>query len=121
MDTYIFQAALYCTRCANEIVRELEAADPDTLPRWTRAYLLGEVGRDCIDSSDWPQGPYPASPADYPDHCDRCKVHLENPLTDEGKAYVLEALSDQSGDPEVEAEWLAFYSDMYPDTFGRED
>ena len=45
--------------------------------------------------------------ADAPQHCDSCGVFLENPLTDEGVQYVLEAIEEGSGS--CIAEWAAFY------------
>lgn len=100
MDTYIFQAALYCTDCANEI-------------KWQLDFSHEGQPEHLFDSGDYPKGPYPASESDTPDHCDSCHVHLENPLTGDGEDYVREALSDGTGNPEVLAEWRAFYSYLF--------
>jgi hypothetical protein len=77
MDAYIYRASLYCTDCAEDI----------------QALLTIDEG--CDDSDTYPQGPYPngGGEADFPQHCDNCGVHLENPLTNDGYTYVREAVA----------------------------
>jgi len=101
-DVYIYQAALLCEDCGDKVRQDLTAqgqapADPDD-----------EYG---YDSDEFPKGPYPdgGGEADSPQHCDHCHEFLENPLTDEGYRAVKEMLADQQGDPNIEAEWRAFY------------
>ena len=94
MDVYVFQAELLCADCAEEILGHLRAS----------------AVRDEGDSGTFPQGPYPdgGGEADYPQHCGRCGVFLENPLTPDGIEYVREALS-KPGNPDVLQEWAEFY------------
>ena len=106
MDAFIYRAALFCPDCARDVMRRLPAkAD---------------------DSDAWPQGPYPhgGGEADAPQHCDKCGVFLENPLTPEGGEYV-EALAAEhdtpglswaeiadradAGGAAVLADWIRFY------------
>lgn len=99
MDAYIFQAALQCEPCAMETRSTLTALHnygPDDWP---------------LDSGDWPQGPYPngGGESDGPEHCDRCGLFLENPLTSDGEAHVKEELEFADGDPEVLKVWAEFY------------
>lgn len=52
--------------------------------------LTEDVDDECGDSDKYPQGPYSdgGGEADSPRHCDHCSVFLENPLTEDGNAYV---------------------------------
>jgi len=76
MDAYVYQAALYCPGCA--------------------AHIRSRVR----DKARWPDGPHPdgGGEADYPQHCDGCGLFLENPLTDDGEAYVRGAVADAERD-----------------------
>lgn len=104
MNAYIFQAALLCEDCAEQVRRELEVPiDPGDERTW--------------DSDDYPKGPYPdgGGESDYPQHCDHCDAFLENPLTAEGEAYVREALEESAEDPtDIEAEWSSYYGIPIP-------
>lgn len=100
MDVYLYQAALLCEDCGEATRRHLDAdgarpADPED--------------ESTYDSGDYPKGPYPdgGGEADCPQHCDHCGVFLENPLTAEGEAYVLEVLDDEEKCP---AEWQDVYA-----------
>lgn len=77
MDAHIYKAALYCNDCIEAVKDRLNGHD-----------LRG-------DSDQWPQGPYNngGGEADCPQHCADCGVHLENDLTDDGRAYVRKALT----------------------------
>lgn len=79
MDAYIFQAALYCARCAR-----------------LKALALSAAARLSKDSDRYPQGPYPngGGEADSPQHCDSCNAFLENPLTSDGYEYTKQALAE---------------------------
>lgn len=81
MDAYIFQGDIYCEDCADDIKAQ----------RANR--------RHCEDSDDYPQGPYAdgGGEADCPNHCGNCGEFLENPLTDEGRRYVLYAVAGRRG------------------------
>lgn len=90
MDAYIFQGDIYCAPCAKNIMED----------RPNR--------RACEDSDDYPQGPYAdgGGEADCPSHCGNCGEFLMNPLTDEGRRYVLAAV--RAG--EAPDEWRAYYT-----------
>lgn len=96
MDTYIFQADIYCDDCGRDIQAGLEKAVP-----------LDE--RD--DSDRYPQGPYGdgGGEADCPQHCGACRRFLENPLTGDGEEYVRTKLAMGDGNQDVLNEWRAYY------------
>lgn len=104
MDAYIYRAALYCEDDAKQI----------TLDRYGMT-LCSTAIAESINSEDTPQGPYAdgGGKADSPQHCDACGVFLENPLTDDGREYVLDAVNrydfDASGQPDVINAWREFY------------
>ena len=80
MLAYVFQAALLCEECARKRINVLLAGSSRELA-------------DTGDSDAFPQGPYAdgGGEADAPNHCDHCRVFLENPLTSDGEEYVREA------------------------------
>jgi len=87
MEAFMYQAALYCAPCGEKIRADLDAAgkrpeDP--------------AAESTYDSDVYPKGPYPdgGGEADSPQHCDACNVFLENPLTQDGHAYVAEQVSE---------------------------
>jgi hypothetical protein len=98
-NAYVYQADLYCEDCATEIRESLRSKDV----------------ADTQDSNDYPQGPYPdgGGESDAPAHCGQCGAFLENPLTDEGKAYVNDAfidyMTDCAGNADTLNEWADFY------------
>jgi hypothetical protein len=121
----MYRAALYCEGCGEAIRARLNAEGQR--PADTEA-------ESTYDSDDYPKGPYPqgGGEADTPQHCDACSVFLENPLTPDGTAYVLEAVelitpegkgeswaefadriealgSTPRGNGPVVAEWIRFY------------
>lgn len=91
MDAYIYNAALYCRDCVDKVRRDLDGIQADT-----------------GDSDDYPQGPYAdgGGESDTPEHCDGCGEFMMNPLTGEGRAYVLELV--RAG--EAPEEWRAYYT-----------
>lgn len=95
MKVYIFQAALLCADCGVR-TREALAKSAPTNPDDESSY----------DSDVFPKGPYAngGGEADTPQHCDHCGTFLENPLTDDGCAYVEEAVK-RFGPSEVEESW----------------
>ena len=104
MDAYIYKADLYCEDCAEKIWEDLEVGKLDDLnPKFNG------------DNAIYPSGPYPngGGEADTPQHCGSCGLFLENPLTEEGKLYVNEAvdsyLNSKSGDAEIINQWVSFY------------
>jgi len=79
MDVFIYNGALYCEVCGDKIIEELTS----------HGIPPGD------DSESWPQGhPSGGGESDTPEHCDECRVFLENPLTSEGVGYVEEAVLD---------------------------
>ncbi len=104
MDAYIYQADLLCSRCTGSIMLHLKTPEgwPDE-----RTY----------DSDDYPKGPYAngGGEADFPQHCWRCGVFLENPLTEDGEQYVREAIAaaEENGKMDVYGEWKQFYSYLF--------
>lgn len=106
MNAYIYQAALLCEHCADDV--KLLHAMAGTVP----ANPDDEHG---YDSDDYPKGPYSdgGGEADSPQHCDHCNTFLENPLTSEGYDYVQEACADDMGAGRLPTvaltEWAPFY------------
>jgi hypothetical protein len=102
MHVFIYQSALYCERCGNQICSELRTpagADLNNESTW--------------DSEDYPKGPYDngGGEADSPQHCDGCLAFLENPLTSEGVEYV-DSLLAASYDEADDSKWqTGSYSD----------
>jgi hypothetical protein len=105
MRVFMFQAALYCEHCGREHRDGLpvpEGADLDNESTW--------------DSDQYPKGPYSdgGGEADSPQHCDDCHTFLENPLTDDGVAYVREAIAAHTatgrGRADVVATWAEHYA-----------
>lgn len=84
---YAFQAALYCDPCGESRMHDLDEANQ----------------RDTGDTDDYPQ--YVADgggESDSPSHCDDCNEFLENPLTDDGMAYVRRALAGSHSQSAIE-------------------
>ena len=111
MDAYIYRAAIYCEHCAQEIIIELEEE---------AAY--GKPIKHYGDSEWYPQGPYMqgGGEADSPQHCDQCRMFLENPLTSDGEKYVREIVGDYQmrrahdcGKNEVIENWKEYYSMLW--------
>lgn len=127
MNVFIFQSALYCEDCGEDIRKGLTEA--------------GQVPADIKDESSYdsayfPKGPYGngGGAADSPQSCDCCKAFLENPLTADGYEYVrvqTDYLADiEPGDSEYTlserlvvkfrelgkdalADWAAFYPEAF--------
>jgi len=101
---YIFQADIYCGKCAQEIAADITAAGqaPEN-PQDETSY----------DSDDFPKGPGFDEESDSPQHCAGCHIFLENPLTTHGQEYmqsmVDEALAKGRGEEPHIKEWMDFY------------
>ncbi len=95
MRVYQYRAALYCEACGDAIKAKAEKP----------AHVV-ECDESSFDSDDWPKGPYDngGGEADSPQHCDGCGLFLENPLTDDGRAYVAESRLTP-----ISAHWRRFY------------
>lgn len=109
-DVYMYQAALYCAECGEKIRADLD--------------VIGHTPEDpddetSYDSDDYPKGPFAdgGGEADSPQHCDACRVFLENPLTSGGETYVREAIDRAIETNRVDSvaliEWRSFY-DIHP-------
>ena len=100
MQSYIYRAELWCEECAQQIIvktPQTAGLDPSNESSW--------------DSDDYPKGPYPngGGESDSPQHCAGCGLFLENPLTEDGRRYVREALTLPTSNPAILAQWSAFY------------
>jgi len=99
VNTYIYQAALWCESCAAQIKNQIA---------WQNLPM------DTDDSDQYPQGPYGdgGGESDTPQHCDGCEVFLENPLTSDGYDYVVEAIGDSTvALTDTQRLWSGFYLD----------
>lgn len=97
MNVYLFQAALLCEDCG------LIACSESPLPEHPE-------DENTYDSDEYPKGPYSdgGGEADTPQHCDYCRVFLENPLTVDGVDYAQNAL-DTWPMTDTLREWSDFY------------
>lgn len=120
MDAYIFQADLYCGPCMIESLIAHDKASPaarDMAPGAALEQITESNGFMCesdYDSDDLPKGPYAdgGGEADRPQHCGRCRVFLENPLTRDGEIYVVAAAKERLSS--TCREWHDFYSYLFP-------
>lgn len=106
MKAYVFQAALLCEDCGDEVKRHTPAphgVDP-TNP-----------DESLYDSGDWPKGPYGegGGEADSPQHCDHCGEFLDNPLTSDGENYVIDAFREYVDTGRGNLEALQAWRDAY--------
>ena len=111
MNVYMYQAALYCEHCGEEIRQRLMAdGKAPANPEDEYTYY----------SDDFPKGPYPdgGGEADCPQHCDSCHCFLENEATPDGRNYIKESILDNlcsgDGDDEVIQIWREFYTECEP-------
>lgn len=114
MQVYLYQAELFCRDCGADHRAGLpipEGANLDDESTW--------------DSDAYPKGPYAdgGGEADSPQHCGDCGVHLENPLTPDGVAYVRRKLTEYAvtgqGRDIILRQWADFYS--LADNFAEEE
>jgi len=86
-SAYVYQAALLCEDCGKAQRAHLDSAFADN---------GADPGTDSDDSDRYPQGPYAdgGGEADSPQHCDSCGAFLGNPLTGDGRAYVLARVAE---------------------------
>lgn len=85
MKAYVYQAALLCEACGVAKAAQRRPHMPED---------FDPEDESTYDSDEYPKGPYGdgGGEADCPQHCDACDVFLENPLTGDGVAYVVETL-----------------------------
>jgi hypothetical protein len=101
----MYAAALYCKACGEAIRERLTSegkAPPDA------------DDESSYDSDDFPKGPFyeGGGESDSPEHCDACHEFLENPLTHDGEAYVLDAIERalvEGKDCVALTEWMPHY------------
>jgi len=115
MNTYIYQADLYCENCTKAIKAEINAGK--------RGCCLPPHPEDesSFDSDTYPKGPYPdgGGEADSNQHCGTCGVFLENPLTRDGEQYLREMVKTY---PEaISNELREFYSYLFVEDLDTQD
>jgi len=104
IDTYAYNADLYCSTCANGVIQ---------------ANLQDKLGySDNGDSDCWPQyvGDSGGGEADSPQHCGNCSMFLENPLTSDGENYLKEMIAEGSTNgiqDLIHAEWKQYYNYLF--------
>lgn len=114
MQVYIYQAELFCRDCGEHLREAVQVP--------AGADLADE---STFDSNDYPKGPYSdgGGEADSPQHCGDCGVHLENPITPDGVAYVRKALTEYAvtgqGRDIILRQWAEFYG--LADNFEEEE
>ena len=108
--SYMYKAALYCTPCGESICIQLRAEHKAP---------TDELDYATFDSDDFPKlADTRHNESDSPDHCERCRTFLHNPLTSEGYRYAKEQL-DRTGATSTGAltdtlrEWAAWYDFTY--------
>lgn len=104
MICFTFNADVYCEDCGHEIQR------------------LRQEYRTVEDSCLYPQSyDNNFAEADYPHHCGNCDLFLGNPLTSDGRKYVLESvynyLMDKHGNIEILIQWIEFYRIEFSELF----
>lgn len=111
MEAYIYQADLICADCGEKVRKDLRA---------TGKGPLDEDDEYTYASDEYPTGPFDdgGGEADCPQHCGRCGVFLENPLTLDGEDYtrdaVEEALAASRTDSVAVQEWAMYYLGLNP-------
>ena len=83
MEYFIFAADVYCPHCADAIKRRLASVAP-----------ADPANENTFDSGDYPKGPYSDDSSDTPQNCAECGDYIENPLTEAGVDYVIEAMQE---------------------------
>ena len=90
---------------ARELIREKHGIPMHAKKVWPPGF--DPEDETTFDSDQYPKGPYcnGGGESDCPNHCDGCKVFLENPLTQDGENYVRE----QADKGHIPDEWREFY------------
>lgn len=94
MNAYVYNAALYCESCGEDIISRLESEGHSEPPGAT--------------SEEWPILEMQPGESDGPQSCGGCGRFLENPLTPEGRAYV-ETFARHGDMSATVREWCQFY------------
>ena len=99
MYVYVYRSDFLCDRCGESVRQAIPCPGN---PNDEYSY----------DSDDWPKGPFPngGGEADCPQHCSRCEIFLENPLTTGGYKYLKSVLDSSEGNSVVLTLWSDFYN-----------
>ena len=92
---YVYQGALWCDDCGAEICSDLRAAGEreGTPAPDGGAWADFDPAGESYDSDDFPKGPLASGEADSPQYCDGCQELLDHELTEDGRRYVVEAIT----------------------------
>ena len=94
MKCYMYNAALYCEPCGEQIREDLtKQGKAPSDPEDEYSY----------DSDDFPKGPESSGESDSPSHCDGCAMFLENSLTPDGWSGLCEMIVDRFARPRTKA------------------
>lgn len=106
MKAYVFQAALLCEDCGDEVKRQT---------RHRTALIRPTRTNRCMTPATGPKGPYGegGGEADSPQHCDHCGEFLDNPLTGDGENYVIDAFREYVDTGRGNLEVLQAWRDAY--------
>lgn len=127
MDAYLYKAALYSAEgimlaLSAETGANLKGEDAESLlDKLAKERGIDRANESTFDSDDFPKGPFAdgGGEADTPQHCDVTGEHLENPLTEDGSAYVKRAFKDYAEDGRGDRETLALWADFYMHEYGE--
>jgi hypothetical protein len=123
---YIYQAAVWCDDCAEEIMdsawkESADGAKYGTRIEWEMANGLDDERN--YDSDEYPKSCYGSDESDCPEHCDGCHVFLENDLTTDGADYVRATVNEDLRDGNIESvavvEWMPFYDYIEYENWGE--
>lgn len=99
---YIYKAAIYCVPCGDAIRGLLDGA----------GLMPADVDNDAsYDTDNYPKGPFVLGETDAPEHCGNCQVFLLASLTEDGEAYVRDAIANDN----APQEWIDAYRDLVLD------
>jgi|ETNvirome_2_1000_1030626.scaffolds.fasta_scaffold30192_2 hypothetical protein len=109
IDTYAYNADLYCEDCGLSIKNDLDNNN------------IGVNKIDPInmeDSNYYPQyvGDSGGGESDSPQHCGNCSMFLENSLTSDGENYLKEMIAEGSTNgiqDLIHAEWKQYYNYLF--------
>ena len=109
IDTYAYNADLYCEDCGLSIKNDLDNNN------------IGVNKIDPInmeDSNYYPQyvGDSGGGESDSPQHCGNCSMFLENSLTSDGENYLKEMIEEGSHNgiqDLIHAEWKQHYNYLF--------
>tara|TARA_R110000737_G_scaffold63570_1_gene91262 strand:- start:243 stop:593 length:351 start_codon:yes stop_codon:yes gene_type:complete len=112
IDTYAYNADLYCEDCGLSIKRVIDHFVGNNLDN-------NNVGVNKMeDSNYYPQyvGDSGGGESDSPQHCGNCSMFLENSLTSDGENYLKEMIAEGSTNgiqDLIHAEWKQYYNYLF--------